>query len=301
MTILKKERYHSKALLVLLLILSAACTKAPVISQKTLLLEMLDKNSITTLPVPAYNLKQFSSYDRRSIHPDSAGWFANADYTEFLGIDTARGRSEYIMFDDNGPGAIVRWWMTFAGPGSRESYVRVYLDGNKLPAIEGRAIDLLGDTVLCGYPLASSVSPLTEQERRAYNLYLPIPYQKSCRITVECDSIKIANGKKSPSIYYNINYRSYKSGTRVVTYSEEELKYNRPLISDVNQLLLADRPYVKPDHLILSSGIIEPGDSIFIIADARDKAITSFSLLFKGLKQHAGIKVHDTLLLIRWQ
>jgi hypothetical protein len=60
---------------------------------------MTDRISLTLYPQPFYNLKQVSSYDRKSDKTNGEGWFANADYTQFIGIDTLQGRKEYIMFD----------------------------------------------------------------------------------------------------------------------------------------------------------------------------------------------------------
>ena len=83
------------------------------ISLHSLLEEMADRTKLTYFPEIPYDLKQFSSYNRKSISPDSNGWFANNDMSHFLRIESNNGRREFVMFDADGPGAIVRWWMTF--------------------------------------------------------------------------------------------------------------------------------------------------------------------------------------------
>ncbi|MFT3704462.1 MAG: hypothetical protein QM802_18985 [Agriterribacter sp.] len=55
-----------------------------VITLKSLLKEMTDFDAVAKYPSPAYNLKQASSYDRKSISPDMPGWFANADFNQFI-------------------------------------------------------------------------------------------------------------------------------------------------------------------------------------------------------------------------
>src|ERR1044072_1228970 len=82
------------------------------ITLPSLLNEMTDFNTIVKFPSPAYTLKQASSYDRRSVSPDKPGWFANADFNQFIREEKKDGHIEYIMMDADGPGAIVRFWLT---------------------------------------------------------------------------------------------------------------------------------------------------------------------------------------------
>ena len=198
-----KKRLPSRNLAVALLVVIislASCQRKPLVSLKTLLAEMTDREALASFPANNYKVMQFSSYDRRSIHPDSAGWFANNDYTHFIREEANEGRREFVMFDDNGPGAIVRWWMTFAGEGGHTGTIRVYIDGNSIPAIESEPIQLLSGSLMTGAPLSASVSPLTDTLRRGHNLYLPIPYRSSCKITYECDAIEISEIRRKPSI-----------------------------------------------------------------------------------------------------
>ncbi len=59
--------------------LLSSCKNETVITFRSLLREMTSAETLTRYPTPDYRLVQFSSYDRRSIHPDSAGWYANND------------------------------------------------------------------------------------------------------------------------------------------------------------------------------------------------------------------------------
>jgi hypothetical protein len=150
----------------------SSCNKQRIVSLKSLLIEMTDRNAITQIPSPWYKLKQFSSYDRESDSVGGKGWFANADYKQFIRVDSSEGRKEYVLFETDGPGAVVRWWMTFAGEGSYNGIMRVYIDNTEKPVLEENVLKLLSGQLLAGEPLSSSVSPETESDRRGHNLHL---------------------------------------------------------------------------------------------------------------------------------
>ncbi len=262
--------------LVIILFSLISCSRNEIISLRTLLMEMTDRTNLTLFPDPYYSLKQFSSYDRKTEKADSAGWFANTDYTQFLGIDSSRGRKEYLLFDARGPGAVVRWWMTFAGEGASDGIIRVYIDNSDNPVIEDNVVKVLSGQLLSGEPLSSSVSPETDPARRGHNLYLPIPYSRSCRITYECEAIRITDDTRTPSIYYNICYRTYKEGTRVVSFTMDELKNSELLINDVNNKLL--NPVFTRGKNYSVTGIIEKADSVTININGKNSAVTNISI-----------------------
>ena len=94
---------------------SVAAPKPPVVSEATLLREMTDRDALARLPYPAYKTRQFSSYDRKAVSPDRPGWFGNDDWSMFIRTELNGGRTEHVLMDADGPGAVVRFWMTFAG------------------------------------------------------------------------------------------------------------------------------------------------------------------------------------------
>ena len=99
---------------VLSTLLFTSCTKEKV-TLESLLNEQTNRTALTYFPENNYRLKQFSSYDRNSVSPDSTGWWANADFTQFIREEQNEGRREFVLLDAGGPGAVVRWWMTFSG------------------------------------------------------------------------------------------------------------------------------------------------------------------------------------------
>ncbi len=202
---------------------------------ETLLKDMTNPALLSEYPKPAFVLKQFSSYDRRTIAPDQDGWFANADASWFIREETNSGRREFVMMDAAGPGAVVRFWMTFGNEKAYTGTLRIYLDGSTTPEIEGPVLKVISGGQLVGEPLSSSVSPLTVYAQRGHNLYLPIPYSKQIKITYECPALNPE--KHSPSVYYNINYRTYQPEAEVQSFKISDLATYKGLI-DLTQNIL---------------------------------------------------------------
>lgn len=177
---------------VILLFLPIACKQRKadiIISTDSLLKEMVSRESLALFPQPYYETRQFSSYDRASVDKDSSSWYANWDRSQFIREENKSGRREFVVFDSEGPGAITRFWVTVADY-SGKGIIRFYIDGKTEPEIEGEVLNVIGGQSLVGYPLSASVSELTDHLQRGHNLYLPIPYSKSCKITYESPSIK---------------------------------------------------------------------------------------------------------------
>lgn len=247
--------------LMLALVALSSCSRTT-ITLESLLKEMADREAIARYPDPEYTLKQFSSYDRATVVPGDHTWFANWDRSMFIRIDTINGRREYVMMDAEGPGAIVRFWMTFAGENSGKGILRIYFDGDTVPAIERTAFDVLSGTLLTGAPLATSVSDSTEYEHRGHNLYLPLPYARRCLVTYQSENIRDQGAKTGgEAVYYNINYRTYSSGTKVSTWSREEMEKSAATLDQVQKLLATRERGVtglKPDSLVFGA-TLAPG------------------------------------------
>ena len=176
---------------------------AQTITLSTLLDEMIDRDAVTRFPDPAYTCVQASSYDRAAKSP-AENWFANGDTAQFIRDEMNGDRKEWVLMDAEGPGAIVRWWIT--APHYRTT-CRIYLDGSSTPAIEAPIDKLIGGDFFAGAPLSAETA-------RGRNLYLPIPYAKHCKVTVD-------NMPSQGNLYYQINYRIYTEGTNVRTFTME--------------------------------------------------------------------------------
>lgn len=131
--------------LLIALAISTSCSKGSnskpdiKINMETLLDELVSYDMVARFPDIVYTQKQVSSYDRRSVSPDSEGWFANGDGAGYERLDTINGRLEKVMFDEVGPGVVTRIWLT-----TKEKYgtMRFYFDGQETPLILIPAYDM---------------------------------------------------------------------------------------------------------------------------------------------------------------
>ena len=94
-----------------------------------------------------------------------------------------------MLFDEQGPGVVTRVWS--ANPSGT---LRVFIDGAEQPAIEADMRALLRGEV------APFEAPLAFEAGRGFNLYFPIAFQRSCRITVQ------DGGER---LYFQVNHRRY--------------------------------------------------------------------------------------------
>ncbi len=283
---LSMKKHGSTLILLLVLagiIAAVSCINDKTVTFRALLRELSMKESIARFPEPAYRLVQFSSYDRRSIHPDSAGWYANNDYTEFIREESNNGRREFVMFEAEGPGALVRWWMTFGNANALNSRVRIYIDGNLTPVIEGMATDIVGGNELAPEPLSVAVSVLSEPQRQGYNLYLPIPFSKACKVTLENDSVIITPERHTPSIYYSVSARIYDKGTRVVSFRKEMLTGDSLAIAECASAMMTE-PDIKTGENMRSdaSGTYAPGSACAFVMKEPGMAVSRFTVRLRG-------------------
>lgn len=212
--------------------LASAVLAAPTISLASLLREMLDVESVARWPEAEFTCHQVSSYDRAKVAPDKPGWFANNDHTNYLRTETNQGRTEHVMLDADGPGALVRFWLTAGG--EKDGVLRIYLDGQTTPSLQFNAFDLLQGGLNVAAPLAQPHPGYTARTG-GNNLYLPIPYARHCKVTWEEKS----RGQR----YYQINYRTYAPGTPVTTFTPAQLEAARAEIDTVNRTLESPPPF----------------------------------------------------------
>lgn len=184
----------------LALALVPACARAQMVTTSALLGEMADLASMTRFPAPSYTSRQFSSYDRASGSPRWE-WFANGDRGQYLRTEQRGARRENVLLDISGPGAVMHLWS--ANP---EGTLRIYLDGSESPVIEEKMTDLLSGAI-AGFP-----RPIAGIQSRGYNLYFPIPFARSCKITGD-----------SGDIYYTAAVRQYSPGTPVETFRRDNV------------------------------------------------------------------------------
>ena len=178
----------------------------------SLLAELDNRSSRSLFPTIPYVLKQFSSAEPTSNDPTNANgrWFANDDFNNFI----RKEGNQYVIFDDVGPGAVVRLWTVSINLDFYNTIIRFYIDGQSEPIISGSIYDIVRDDGLVANSVLSySAAPGNPEGLQGNNLYLPIPYAKGLKITVENPTIVEdgfnVNGVFYPPtfFYYSIAYR----------------------------------------------------------------------------------------------
>lgn len=178
----------------------ALAAEGTTVTTASLLDDMTNLGGLAEFPKPAFTCRQFSSYDR-AAKSATQDWFANNDCGQYLREEDHAGRKEFVMMDTAGPGAVVRIWS--ANPAGT---LRVYLDGADQPVIESPMSDILGGKH------SHLPRPIAGEYSKGWNLYFPIPYARSCKITSD-----------KGGFYYHVNYRTYEAGTQVETFRREQL------------------------------------------------------------------------------
>jgi len=117
------------------------------ITMTGLLKEMDDRARLARFPLPAYAALQASSYNRESAARDAPGWFADGDGTGFIRTETIAGKQEWVVMEQQGPGALTRLWAPYFFTGGLDDLegpeIRIYLDGSNIPVIHENFFKLI--------------------------------------------------------------------------------------------------------------------------------------------------------------
>src|SRR5579862_5289397 len=107
-----------------------------------------------------------------------------------------------------GPGMVTHIWITvaqneFAWP--RLLRFRVYYDGHKTPSVDTP----LGDFFAVGHGYERNLNSLWIHNAsfgRAHNSYWPMPFRKSCRVTITNEG-----DRRVSSLYYHVDWQKHAS------------------------------------------------------------------------------------------
>lgn len=268
----KHLQFATLAILSLAACSSCGLKSTEEVSLSSLLDEMTDIELVTRTPSPYYTQKQVSSHDRRSVSPDKDGWFANKDWTGIERTDTINGRTENVIFNQKGPGAITRIWMTTKG---KDGVMRFYFDGSDEPEIIVPAYDMKRFPLDIPYPLSMTHTHYqTEMSGVGGNtFFLPIPYSKSLKVTFE---------EKSPESprYLQINYRTYEEGTAVRSFTLKEANKLKSKIDEVAETLTKE---VKPQGKSVDKEMqLASGESLALTLPSGTKAVRQLNFAISG-------------------
>ena len=234
--------------------------KTGTITLESLLDEMVDRDSQARSPEIRWKSLQASSYNRESVARDKPGWFADSDGISCIRTEEINGKTEWVIMEHDGPGCITKMWTPFfyysfgdlVGPN-----IRIYLDGSDTPVVDEGFIELLTRNEWpksYGKPPQQRnsfqvPSPFSDFTARAGNLYLPVPFAKSCKITLT-----------SKAFYNIINYRGYPEGTAVESFTMERYRAALKKTEATAQELLNSAEPNGASRTV--NGIIEPSGNL---------------------------------------
>jgi hypothetical protein len=257
-----KTRIIPLLILVQLLFVSSWKASGQEVTFQSLLNEMVNRDAIAEYPTVPYKTLQSSSYNRVSVSPDLPGWFEDSDGISCLRAETNGDRDEWVLMEAEGPGCIAKIWAVcfyYALQDTIGANVRFYLDGATQPTIEAKLFDLVKGRDFVKPPFA-------DKSTRAGNLYLPIPYQKSCKITLD-----------NKAFYYSISYRSYPEGTKVKTFTREEYNNSQEVLKEVAQKL-NNTPAATEGDPLKTNALIAPGEKVEIALPHSSHAIKTMRI-----------------------
>lgn len=209
--------------------------------------------------------KQFSSYDRASKYDETTGkyvnWGANGDYGQYLRTEA---NGEAVMAEMDGPGCIVRIWS--ANPTGQ---IRFYLDGDAKPTYEFLFADLFKDKLPPFKP------PVCGMDGSGANIYLPVPYAKSCKVTAD----------KAHRQYYHIGYRTFPKGTAVRTFRLPLAEAEQKLLDEANAAW--GRCGVGEEDAKSTTSDLPPGQAVTLAELDGPATIVQFKAKLTASENHA--------------
>ena len=230
---------------------------------------LTDLERLAILPAPGEKCAQWSSYDRGSRYDEANDKYINWDgNTDDYGKIRVEGDIT-VLAEMQGPGVIWRAWSAQA----RKGPVKIYLDGKAQPVV-----DLpFGDYFNAANPpfnyKSLSYQLLSRQNRGGgRNLYVPIPYQKSCRITGEGDWGE----------FFHFTYTTYPKTTRLPTFKRNLSPAELEALERANEILAncgADPAGVRPGQVTEQRSVtIAPGKTAAIVRLKGTRAITAINV-----------------------
>jgi hypothetical protein len=281
-----------KFLLVLYAFVISSVLSAEKFSYVDLVKRMIDLESLAVLPVPGEVCAQWSSYDRASKYDEATGkyveWGANGDGR---GIIRKEGDSQ-VLAEIEGPGCIWRIWS--AAP--KEGHVRIYLDGATTPTVD---LPFIGYFNCKNEPFV--YPSLVYVSSSGHNCYIPIPFQKSCKIVAD----------DGWGDYYHFTYSKFPKGTVVPTFKRQLSPEEKKALETVNEFL-ANKLGTDPSTCSLFDGrrnelrvvrklSVAPGRTSVVAILTGQRAITSIKVkVDPSSVRDIAVALRSVALSIKW-
>ena len=200
---MKKIRAGFTALLAMGLLIWAGTVHAQqTFSYDDLVSRLTNLKHLASLPEPGESCAQWSSYDRASTYDTEQGKYLHWDANGDGGHEIRKEGDKLVLAEMKGPGCIWRIWSALPTAG----HVRIYLDEAEEPVVD---LPFSGFFDLKNPPFTREA--LIYEVSKGQNCYLPIPYQKSCKIVAD----------RGWGAYYHFTYSTFPPGTIVPTFSPD--------------------------------------------------------------------------------
>ena len=173
------------------------------ITYPELINRIIDLEYLAKPPMKGETSGSFSSYDRKSKYDSKTksylNWDANRDGTGYV----RKENNNIVVFEQDGPGVIWRVWSALALSG----HIKIYVDNQEIPIIDQpfsdffeqlNEEDVILPKSLPGLP-SVNLPELMSTLSRGRNRFIPIPFQKHCKIILE----------EGWGMYYHITYTKF--------------------------------------------------------------------------------------------
>lgn len=191
---MKKKFY---IITVLLSVSFQAVSQKTILSYPDLVKRLYDLEYLATPPQPGEKSGNFSSFDRKSSFDPTTNtyvnWEANGDGNGYI----RKEGNDIVVFESDGPGVIWRFWSALADTG----HIKIFIDNSTSPAINIPFRDFF-EKFSNGIP-PMNFPNLVMTLSRGRNSFLPVPYNKHCKIVFE----------KNWGSYYHITYTTFPKNT----------------------------------------------------------------------------------------
>jgi hypothetical protein len=259
------------------------------IKYRNLVEKLYDMENLSTIPQIGEYSGNFSSYDRRSKYDATTNtyiqWDANSDGSGFI----RKEGEDIVIFDKNGPGVIWRFWSALA----KEGNIKIFIDNSEIPVVDQPFRDFFEKFGNDIPPM--NLPNLVMMLSRGRNHYLPIPFNKHCKIVLS----------KNWGAYYHITYTSYPETAILQSYSGKYSKDDCLALAQADRFL-GNRGYLRKTYDGESTEKIDltigSNREKLVFETTGNKAITCLKFRYDGLSEYGNNidMLKDLWLSITW-
>ena len=230
---------------------------------RELLSKLTDLHALTVPPVVGERGGCMSSYDRASRYDEATDRYLNWDANDD-GAGCVRRLADggIVAFEQDGPGVIWRVWSALPERG----YLRVFIDGSEIPVIDMPFIDWFERSPGEIPPL--NLSELSLRLSRGRNSFIPIPYNRSCRV-------ELGPGWGA---YYHFTYTRFPHGTVLPDYAERFTRDGGIALAELDRALYARGELPVEGEKVEVEALIPPGEAQEVWSQQDSGAIVSLGL-----------------------